>query len=80
MEDFTKIQGINDSTLKKLTVDSKKPVEKVAVHSTKNLFKYGVGELKIGYNIIPKEHEEFWLTLKSVRSATPEEVAKEYSK
>lgn len=69
---------INDSTLKSLEQRSLKPVEKVAVYSTKNLFKYGVGELKVGYNIIPKQHEEFWLSLKAVRSATPQEVAKEY--
>jgi hypothetical protein len=82
MEDFAKIQSIkiNDSTLKKLEQESKKPIAKVAVYSTKNLFKYGVGELKVGYNIVPKEHEEFWLSLDAVRSATPEEVAKEYSK
>jgi len=81
MKDLTKIQSvvINDSTLKKLEQDSKRPIDKVAVYSTKNLFKYGIGELKIGYNIIPKEHEEFWLSLDAVKPATPEEVAKEYT-
>lgn len=82
MMNSTNIQKlvIPDSTLKSLEENAKKPIQKVAVYSTKNLFKYGIGELKIGYNIIPKQYEEFWLSLKGVRSATPEEVAKEYIK
>jgi hypothetical protein len=52
--------------------------EKVAVHSSKNLFKYGLGELKIGYNIVTKEASEFWITHQAVREATPEEVANVY--
>jgi hypothetical protein len=63
-----------------LVSNSKKAVEKVAVHSTKNLFKYGLGELKIGYNIVTKEASEFWVTHQAVRMATPEEVAQAYSR
>jgi len=55
-----------------------KDQEKVAVHSSKNLFKYGLGELKIGYNIVTKEASEFWITHQAVREATPEEVANVY--
>jgi hypothetical protein len=58
--------------------DSKKTVEKVAVYSNKNLFKNGLGELKIGYNIVTKEASDFWVTHKAVRTATPEEVAQAY--
>lgn len=57
---------------------SKTEIEKVAVHSSRKLFKYGLGELKIGYNIVTKEASEFWLTHHAVRSATPEEVSKAY--
>jgi hypothetical protein len=58
--------------------DSKKTVDKVAIYSDKNLFKNGLGELKIGYNIVAKEASDFWVTHKAVRMATPEEVAQAY--
>lgn len=59
-------------------MDTTNSQEKVAVYSSKNLFKYGTGELKIGYNIVTREAADFWITHKAVRPATPEEVAKEY--
>ena len=58
--------------------NGKRTVEKVAVYSNKNLFKNGLGELKIGYNIVTKEASDFWVTHKAVRTATPEEVAQAY--
>ena len=61
-----------------LTSDRKNATEKVAVYSSKNLFKYGLGELKIGYNIVSKEASDFWTTHSAVRAATPEEVSKAY--
>jgi hypothetical protein len=61
-----------------MTSDGKKTVEKVAIYSNKNLFKNGLGELKIGYNIVTKEASDFWVTHKAVRTATPEEVAQAY--
>jgi hypothetical protein len=61
-----------------MTNDSKNAVEKVAIYSNKNLFKNGLGELKIGYNIVTKEASDFWVTHKAVRTATPEEVAQAY--
>ena len=57
---------------------NQKPEDMVAVHSSKNLFKYGVGELKIGYNIVTKSASEFWVTHEAVRIVTPEEVAGAY--
>jgi hypothetical protein len=50
----------------------------VPVYSSKNLFKYGLGGLDIGYSVITQKEADFWLGHKAVRSATPEEVAKEY--
>lgn len=52
--------------------------EKVAVYSLRNLYWNGVGELTKGYNIVTKEAASQWLTNKSVRSATPEEVKRAY--
>jgi hypothetical protein len=61
-----------------LNSNSKKAIEKVAVYSSKNLFKYGLGELKIGYNIVTKEASNSWVSYEAVRIATPEEVSKAY--
>lgn len=60
--------------------NNNKVVEKVAVYSSKNLFKYGLGELKIGYNIVTKDASDFWATHEAVRLATPEEVARAYNR
>jgi hypothetical protein len=54
--------------------------EKVAVYSLKNIYWTGVGELKVGYNIVTKEQSSEWVTNKSVREATPEEVKRAYGK
>ncbi len=52
----------------------------VALYSTKNLYKSGVGKLSPGYNIVSEKSASFWTTIKSVRLATPEEVARAYGK
>jgi hypothetical protein len=52
----------------------------VAVYSNKNLYKEGVGKLGVGYNIVSSKSADFWTTMKSVRLATPEEVARAYGK
>lgn len=54
--------------------------DKVALFSEKNLFWNEVGTLKIGYNIVSSEKADRWLQHKSVRLATPEEVAQAYGK
>lgn len=61
-------------------VAKKKNEEKVAIYSEKNLFWNGVGELQNGYNIVTKEASVKWLSHKSVREVTPDEVAKHYGK
>ena len=53
-------------------------LDQVALYSSNNLFWNEVGTLKIGYNIVSPEKAEKWLRHKSVRKATPEEVAKAY--
>jgi hypothetical protein len=57
-----------------------KAEEKIALFSERNIFWNGVGEVVKGYNIVTKEVSEKWLTHKSVRIATPQEVAKHYGK
>lgn len=58
----------------------KPEVDKVALHSTKNVYWNDLGEIKKGYNIVLKSHADRWLTRSHVRLATPEEVAKEFGK
>jgi hypothetical protein len=53
---------------------------KVAIYTSRNLFKNGLGEIKVGYNIVTKEASDFWVTHKAVRIVTPEEVAKAYTR
>jgi hypothetical protein len=60
-----------------------KPTEKketVALYSTKNVTWSGIGKVYRGYNIVEKDAAEKWLTRSHIRTATPEEVAKEFGK
>jgi hypothetical protein len=50
----------------------------VAVFAEGNISQAKWGELSKGYNIIKKEAADFWLAHRTVRLATPEEVAKHY--
>lgn len=62
---------------------SAKPEEKketVALYSTKNVTWSEVGKVYRGYNIVDKDAAEKWLTRSHIRTATPEEVAKEFGK
>lgn len=66
---------------KKAAPAKKKAVkETVALHSTKNVVWPGVGKVYKGYNIVDKEVADQWLTRSHIRTATPEEVAKEFGK
>jgi lactate dehydrogenase-like 2-hydroxyacid dehydrogenase len=77
--------GAIGSTTKKIATSSdtkivkeKKEVEKVALHSTKNVSWPGVGKISKGYNIVSAISAESWLTRDHVRTATPEELAREF--
>ena len=62
---------------------SAKPEEKketVALYSTRNVTWSEVGKVYRGYNIVDKDAAEKWLTRSHIRTATPEEVAKEFGK
>jgi hypothetical protein len=64
---------------KKTAKPAAKEVEKVAIHSTKNVTWSEVGKVYRGYNIVTKEQADRWLTRDHIRLATPEEVAKEFN-
>jgi len=57
-----------------------KSEDKVAIHSTRNVTWPGVGKVYRGYNILSKAEAEQWLTRDHCRTATPEEVAKGYTR
>lgn len=65
---------------KEPVVKTKAPTEKVALYSLRNISWNGVGEISKGYNIVTSEQAEKWITNKSVRTATPEEVKRAYGK
>jgi hypothetical protein len=54
--------------------------ETVALFSTKNVTWSEVGKVYRGYNIVEKNAAEKWLTRSHIRTATPEEVAREFGK
>lgn len=63
------------------TIEEAKPKpakDLVAIYSAKNLYWSGVGKVLKGYNIVERHNAEKWLTKPGMRTATPEEVAKEY--
>lgn len=78
IEEFPKKKK-DEEEIKKSTEKSKSG-KTVAVYSTRNISWNGVGIINCGYNIVAKEDSEKWLTHKSVRLATPEEVASYYGK
>jgi len=61
-------------------VNTKPKVEKVAIYSTKNVTWSSVGKVYKGYNLVTPEQAESWLSRSHVRTATPEEVAREFGK
>lgn len=79
-----KVEAIKEDKPKKAPKKEEPKVEddisEIALHSESNLFKFGLGELKKGYNIVNKKDAEFWLKHRKVRIATPRELARYYGK
>lgn len=73
-------RGAEKIEVRKETMPVKEEVEKVAIFSEKNMRWGLLGTINTGYNIVTKEEAEKWLTLKTVREATPQEVATFYGK
>jgi hypothetical protein len=46
----------------------------VALYAERNLVWQGVGKVQKGYNIVTKEAAAKWLTLGTIREASPEEI------
>lgn len=65
-------------TAKKNKKAEEPKVEKVAIHSSRNVTWTDVGKVYRGYNIVTKEEAEKWLTRDHIRLATPREVAEEF--
>jgi hypothetical protein len=61
---------------KKVSKKKEEPAEPsmIAVFSTRSVSWEGVGNVKRGYNILPKEQADKWLKRNHVRLANPEEV------
>ena len=70
--------GDNDGFVQDGTPFERMDSAKVAVYSNRGVYWQEVGRLKKGYNIVTPAAAEKWLTLKGIRIATPQEVAKEY--
>jgi hypothetical protein len=68
------------STERKKSTKVAEKAETVALHSTKNVTWPEVGKVYRGYNIVDKDAAAKWLTRSHIRTATPEEVAKEFGK
>jgi hypothetical protein len=68
------------ATERKKSAKVAEPKETVALYSTKNVTWSEVGKVYRGYNIVSKDAAEKWLTRSHIRTATPEEVAKEFGK
>lgn len=66
--------------VRKSSKKSEDAPEKVAIHSTRNVTWEGVGKVYRGFNIVTQEAADKWLTRSHIRTATPEEVAKEFGK
>jgi hypothetical protein len=72
--------GSADRPAKKSAKKVEPKEDTVAVHSTRNVTWNGVGKVYRGYNILSKTAADKWLTRDHIRSATPEEVAREFGK
>lgn len=76
------VQDLSEKETKKDTLPEIKVNLKgnntVALFAEGNISQAKWGELSKGYNIVNKEAADFWLAHRTVRLATPEEVAKHY--
>jgi hypothetical protein len=71
-------RGLTNDVKQNKATSSKE--ETVAVYSSKNVSWAGIGKVVKGYNIVTKSASEKWLTRGHIRTATPQEVAREFGK
>lgn len=69
-------------TTKKAAVKSEKKTDmsQVVIFAEKNLYFPGTGKITFGFNIVSEKDSKVYLKHKSVREATPEELARKYAK
>lgn len=58
--------------------ETKKQDDTIAIFAQGNMYQNKWGEITKGYNIVKKEAADYWLLHRTVRLATPEEVAKHF--
>lgn len=66
------------ATPKKSSVKFEHPVNKTAIYSERNLFSSTYGRIEKGYNIVSNDAAQYFIQQKSVREASPQEVAEFY--
>ncbi|NDB61873.1 hypothetical protein EB001_26045 [bacterium] len=78
----TTVKKAVKKTAPKADKPAKQEVDKtqVVVFSEKNIYFPGTGKLTYGFNIVTEKQAEVYLKHKSVRPATPDELARKYSK
>lgn len=63
-----------DKAPAKKAAPAAKEGDMVAIFAERNVVWQGLGKVSSGYNFVSKEDAEKWLTLKTMRKATPEEI------
>lgn len=63
---------------KNSSVKFETPINKTAIYSERNLFSSAYGRIEKGYNIVSNDAAEYFIQQKSVREASPQEVAEFY--
>jgi hypothetical protein len=75
---INEVDSSDSLTINKAPSKKKVKTDTIALHSTKNVFWPGIGEITRGYNIVTEQVAEKWLTRNHIRVASPEEVAIEF--
>lgn len=67
---------------KKTSTPKKKKLkgDEVVIFSQRNIYFPEIGKISTGFNIVSKQNSEVYLTHKSVRQATAEELAQHYGR
>ena len=73
---------VSKKTTKKATTKPEKKTDssQVVIFADKNLYFPGTGKVTFGFNIVSEKDAAVYLKHRSVRKATPEELARKYSK
>lgn len=78
VEDVPVVEDLPKVEKKESAKASVEANDDVALFTDGNIYQSKWGELSKGYNVVKKEAAAFWLPHRTVRLATPEEIAKHY--